>query len=89
MLAWVDPVFNKFKWDNLLAQTELTLNLICQYTLNPRISAWEYFNGTFDYVATPLGSIGCKIIIHTTSNKQKYWDQIGHEGFSLGPALHH
>ena len=26
-------------------------------------------------------------MIHTTSNKRKYWDQRGREGFSVGPAL--
>ena len=30
----------------------------------------------------------CKIIIHNTSKKRKYWDQRGREGFSVGPALH-
>ena len=74
MLSGVDSTFPKFMWNNLLVQTELTLNLICQDTLNPSISAWEYFNGDFEYAATPLGPIGCKIIIHTTSNKLKYWD---------------
>ena len=53
------------------------------------MSAWEYFNGTFDYIAAPLGPIGCNIIVHTTSNKRKSWDQRRHEGFSVGPALHH
>ena len=76
-------------WDNILVQTELTLNLLRQYTLNPSILTWEYYNGAFDYVETPLGPIGCKIIIHTTSNKKISWDQKGCEGFSVGPALHH
>ena len=49
MLAGLDPAFPKFMWDNLLAQAELKLNLILQATLNPHISAWEYFNGAFDY----------------------------------------
>ena len=53
------------------------------------MSGWEHFNGAFDYTATPLGPIVCKIIIHTTSNKRKSWDQRGREGFSVGPALHH
>ena len=37
VLAGVHPEFLKFMWDNLLAQTELTLNLLCQATLNPHI----------------------------------------------------
>ena len=53
------------------------------------MSAWKYYNGAFDYTATPLGPIGCKISIHTTSNKGKSWDQRGQEGFSVGPALQH
>ena len=76
-------------WDNLFVHTKLTINLLRQATLNPRILAWEYFNGAFDYTATPLGTIGCKIIIHTTSNTRKSWDQRGRGGFSVGPALQH
>ena len=70
----------------MLVQTELTLNLLSQATLNPRILAWECFNGSFDYTSTPLLPIGCKIIIHTTSKKS--WDQRGRERFSVGPAVH-
>ena len=81
VLDGVDTTFPKFMWYNLLVQTELTLN--------PIISAWEPFNGAFDYTATPLGLIGCKIIIQATSKKRKSWDQIRHEGFSVGPELHH
>ena len=89
VLAGVDPTFPKFMWDNLLVKTELTINLLQQVTLNPSMSAWEYFNGAFDFTATPLVPIGCKLIIHTTKNKRKSWDHIGREGFSVGPALEH
>ena len=68
ILAGVDPDFPKYMWDNLLIQTELTINLLRQAALNPRMSAWEYYNGKFDYSATPLGPLGCKIMIHNTSN---------------------
>ena len=88
MLAGVDPTFPKFMWDNLFVQTELILGLLCQSTLNPSMSSWVYFNGAFDYTATPLVPIGCKIIVHTTSNKRKSWYQSGCEVFSVGPALH-
>ena len=70
VLAGLGSTFHRFMRDNLLAQIELTLNLLRQATLNPSILSWKYFNGAFDYSATPLGPIGCKIIIHTTSNKQ-------------------
>ena len=88
-LAGVDPDFPKYMWDNLLVQRELTINLLRQTTLNPRMSAWKYYNLSFDYSATPLGPLGCKIMIHKTSNTRKYLDQWGREGFSVGPALQH
>ena len=40
ILAGVDPDFPKYMWDNLLLKTELTINLLIQATLNPRMSAW-------------------------------------------------
>ena len=65
------------------------MNPLRQATLNPRISAWEYYNGAFDYIATPLGALGCNIVIHNTYNKRKSWNQRGREGFIVGPALRH
>ena len=50
VLARLDSTFTKFVWDNLLVQTELTLNLLRQTTLNPITLAWEYFNGDFDCI---------------------------------------
>ena len=75
ILAGVDPNFPKYMWDNLFTQIELTINLLRQATLNPIISAWEYYNRPFDYGATHLGLLGCKIIIHNTSNTRKSWNQ--------------
>ena len=89
ILAWVDPNFPKFVWDNLLVHTEMTIKIIRQATLNQSMSAWEYFNGAFDYTETPLGPIGCNIILHTTSNKRKSWYQRGREGFSVVPVIQH
>jgi hypothetical protein len=43
ILAGVDSPFLPYLWDLLLPQAELTLNLLRQATLNPRISLWEFF----------------------------------------------
>ena len=48
VLAGVAPEFPRFLWDLLIPQTVIQLNFLCQATLNPRISTWEYFNGPFD-----------------------------------------
>jgi hypothetical protein len=64
ILAGVDAAFPPYLWDLLLPQAELTLNLLRQATLNPRISAWEFFQGPFDFNKTPLGPVGCRVLIH-------------------------
>ena len=89
VLAGVDPTFPKFMWDNLLVLTEPTINLLRQATLNLSMSAWEYFNGAFDFTATLLVPIGCKLIIQTTQKKRKPWDHRWWEGFSVGRAIEH
>jgi hypothetical protein len=43
ILAGVDEAFPPYLWDLLLLQAELTLNLLRQATLNPQISAWDFF----------------------------------------------
>ncbi len=64
ILANVDSTFPPYLWDLLLPQAELTLNFLHQATLNPRISAWEFFQGPFDFNKTPLGLVGCPVFIH-------------------------
>jgi hypothetical protein len=53
------------------------------------MSAWEYFNGPFDFNATPLGPMGCRVLIHNKPSTRKSWDQRARDGFSLGPAMDH
>ena len=89
ILAGVDPDFPKFMWDNILNQTKFTLNLLLQATINPRISVWEFFNGSFEFAETPLRPIGCKVIIHKKITTRKYWDQHGRECYNTGTSLKH
>ena len=89
ILAGVDPDFPKYMYDTLLQQTELTLNLLRQATINPKMSAWDYYNGPFDYAATPLGPLGIRVMIHNTVNTGKSWDQRWRESFHISLALQH
>jgi hypothetical protein len=64
ILAGVDPSLPPYLWDLLFPQAELTLNLFQQSALNPWILAWEFFQGPFDFNKTPLGPVGCRVLIH-------------------------
>eukprot|EP00804_Cyclotella_cryptica_P028768 CCRYP_018720-RA/>CCRYP_018720-RA protein AED:0.37 eAED:0.37 QI:0/0/0/1/0/0.25/4/0/1148 len=56
---------------------------------NPTLSAWEDLFGPFNFDATPLGPAGCRILIHSKATTRRSWDYRSHEGFYVGPALHH
>ena len=58
ILAGVSDAFTNFLWDCLLPQTELNLNLLHQSNIAPSISAWEHYNGPFNFDATPMGPMG-------------------------------
>ncbi len=64
ILVGVDAAFPPYLWDLLLPQAELTLNLLGQTIFNPWISAWEFFQGPFDFNKMPLGPVGCRVLIH-------------------------
>ncbi len=87
ILAGVDAAFPPYLWDLLLLQTELTLNLLCQSTINPWISAWEFFQGQFDFNKTPLGPVGCRVLIHAKSATRQSWDFCAKNGFNILKSL--
>ncbi|KAL7475912.1 hypothetical protein ACHAW6_001808 [Cyclotella cf. meneghiniana] len=64
ILAGLSPTFSNYLWDKLLPQAELTFNPLCQSTIAPAMSAWKHYNVHFNFEATPLGPIGCPLIIH-------------------------
>ena len=89
ILVGVNPNFLKNRWDLLLSQAELTLNLLLQSHTNPRVSAWEYFNGPYNFNAMPMGPLGGRIIAHAKGTTRKSWDFWGKTGFYIGPSLVH
>jgi hypothetical protein len=87
ILAGVDQSFLPYLWDLLLPQAELTLNLLRQSTLNPRILAWEFFHGPFDFNKTLLAPVGCRVLIHAKLVTRQSWDFCAKDDFYIGPAL--
>ena len=53
-LALVDPDFPLSQWDRLLPQAVMTLNMLRASRINPKLSAYSYLFGEFDFNATPL-----------------------------------
>ena len=54
ILSGVDSSFPLHLWDRLSPQAEMTLNLLRQSKVEPKVSAWAYLSGPQDYNASPL-----------------------------------
>ena len=53
ILAGIDPRFPIFIWCKSLPQAVLTLNLMRPSNIAPKVSAYAYLHGQFDYDAMP------------------------------------
>ena len=63
-LASVDPNFLVKEWDRLIPQAVLTLNLLRKSIINPKLLAWAYLFGQFDWMKTPLAPPGTQVLVH-------------------------
>jgi hypothetical protein len=63
-LCSTNPNFRLNLWDKLLPQCLLTLSLLRQSRINPRISVQVQINGAFVFNRTPLAPPVTKVLIH-------------------------
>jgi hypothetical protein len=75
--------------DRLIPQAVLTLNLIRQSRINPKLLARAQIQGPFHYNAAPLAPPGKNIIIHEKLDQQGSWSPHGLNGWYVGPAMKH
>ena len=88
-LATVDPKFPIHEWDRLLQQAEITLNLLRNSRINPKLSAYAYINGNFNFNRNPLAPPGVKVAVHQKSTQRPSWGFHAEMGFYVGPAMEH
>ena len=88
-LSMLDPNFPVREWDRILPQSELTLNLLRASRTNPRLSAWAYLFGQYDFNTNPIAPPGTKVVVHSKPEERGSWAPNGEEGWSIGPSFHH
>jgi hypothetical protein len=76
-------------WCRLIHQCTLTLNLLRQSQINPRLLAQAQLNGAFDFNKTPLAPPGTRVIIHEQTGVRRTWSVHGTHGWYLGAAPEH
>ena len=88
-LATCDPSFPLEAWEYLVPHAECTLNLLRPSATSPKLSAWEYVCGKYDFNASPLAPPGTKAVILDPPERRDSWAKHGTEAFYVGPAFHH
>ena len=77
------------KWDSLLPQAVIKLNLLRTSRLNPKLSAHALLNRLYDFNATLMPPPGSMILVHEKSALHGTWAAHDVNAWYLGPALHH
>ncbi len=72
-----------------MLQCTITLNLLRESQLNPRLSAYKQMNGCFDFNCTPLAPPSTRVIIHEKPTVRQTWAPHSVDGWYTGPALEH
>ena len=88
-LSGTDPNYPLSEWDRLIPQTNITLNLLRASRVNPKLSAYAFINGEYNYRATPMAPPGTKVLVYKHPTIRASWDLNGEPGWYIGPALDH
>jgi hypothetical protein len=88
-LASLNPKFPLRFWSSLLPQAEMSLNLLRQSRINPKLSAYAQLNGQLDYNRTPMAPPGCEIIAFQPPAQRAAWGYHGQKAWYVRPAMDH
>jgi hypothetical protein len=84
-----DKQFPLHLWDRPTPFAIITLNLLQQSRINPKLSAYAQLNVPFDSNQTPITPPGSKVILHKKTRQQKTWAPPRVNGFYFGPVMDH
>jgi hypothetical protein len=83
------PSFPLSGWEHLVAQVEITLNLLRQSGISYFMSAYHQLHGAYDFVKHPMAPAGTKVIVFDPKGTRGTWANKGTDGFYVAPALTH
>ena len=77
------------QYDELIEQSEDTLNMMRTSRQHPHLSAYEHMQKVHDYNAVPYAPPGIKVVIHERAQGRASFGYRGKLGFVAGPAKEH
>jgi hypothetical protein len=79
-LAICDPEFPITKWDLLMPQADITLNLLRSSRRQPKLSAYACVKGNFDFNQRHLAPPGTRVIVHVMPDQRQSMAPHGIDG---------
>jgi hypothetical protein len=89
ILAGINDKSPLLLWCHLLKPTELTLNLLHQSQVAPKILAFAHVYGTQDYMQKPFAPINCAVQMHVKPDDRLSRGTRLEPGFNLGTSIEH
>ena len=89
ILSGVDDRFPLSLWCHLVRPAELTVNLLRQSNVAPKMSAYAHVHGQHDYMRKPFAPLGCSVMAHVKPKNRRTWDTHGEVGFNIGTSMEH
>ncbi len=82
ILSGVVERFPLSLWCNLLQPAELTVNLLQQSNVAPKVSAYAHVHGQHNYMKCPFPPLGCTVMTHIKPKNRQSWDVHVDTGFN-------
>ncbi len=89
ILSGADDRFLLYLWCHLIRPAELTVNLLRQSNVVPKISAYAHVHGQHDYMKHPFAPLRCAVMAHVKPKNCPSWDVHGDVGFNIGKGMEH
>jgi hypothetical protein len=89
ILAGVNDRFPLSLWCYLLEPMELTLNLLRQSNVAPKMLAFAHVHRHHNYMKKPFALLSCTIHSHVKPNDRRSWDARVNAGFNLRMSMEH
>jgi hypothetical protein len=89
ILSGVDDKFPLSLWCHLVCPAELTVNLLRQSNVTPKVSAYAHVHGQHNYTTRPSAPLGCAVMAHVKLKNRQSWDVHSEVGFNIGTAMEH
>jgi hypothetical protein len=86
-LCSTEKSFPMHLWDRILPQAVITLNMLRNSRINPKLSAATHIFGQYDFNIAPMATPGTRFIAHETPSGRRTWAPHGQDGWYIGPAL--